>query len=241
MQDMIARHDNIILQFSGGKDSLACLHLCRKWLDKITVAWVNTGDAFPESIQLMEKVREAVPHFVEIPSGQPLFVNRNGWPVDILPVRNTEYGNRVEAGHAQPMVGYPVCCNANIWQPMDWFVVQSGATLVIRGTKAADGKKSNLVHGQVIDGVQYAMPLWDMTDLDVLAIVKAGEFGVPDHYAYVNSSLDCMHCTAYLSENAGKLKFMRAHHPELAAEMVARLGIIRAAVKAELAYIEGAV
>jgi 3'-phosphoadenosine 5'-phosphosulfate sulfotransferase (PAPS reductase)/FAD synthetase len=58
----IERHKpgKAVLQFSGGKDSLACLLLLRPWWDRLTVMWVNTGAAFPETLELMEAVRSRV-------------------------------------------------------------------------------------------------------------------------------------------------------------------------------------
>jgi phosphoadenosine phosphosulfate reductase len=61
MADVIARHERIVLQFSGGKDSLASLQMVRDHWAKITVAWVNSGDVFPETIELMDTVRARVP------------------------------------------------------------------------------------------------------------------------------------------------------------------------------------
>ena len=56
MREYLDRHDKIALQFSGGKDSLAVLYLCKEWWNKITVVWLNTGSAFPETIAQMEGI-----------------------------------------------------------------------------------------------------------------------------------------------------------------------------------------
>ena len=53
------RHKKAVLSFSGGKDSLACLHLCRPYRDKLTVAWVNTGAAFPHIVEFVRKAVKA--------------------------------------------------------------------------------------------------------------------------------------------------------------------------------------
>ena len=65
-------HERIALQVSGGRDSLACFYLLKDagLLDKVTVYWVNTGDAFPETIEIMDLVRDMTPHFVEISGNQ---------------------------------------------------------------------------------------------------------------------------------------------------------------------------
>lgn len=237
MQDILARHKLAVLQFSGGKDSLACLELCRPFLDKIIVAWMNTGDAFPETIALMESVRNDVPHFLEVNSDQPAQIAAMGWPVDILPVESTPYG-RLISGDARPiMQGYPLCCGTNLWKPLDDITKRSGARLIIRGTKESDGRKHPMKSGDVVDGVEYLFPVWNWSDAKVSAFLADK---LPAHYRTLNTSLDCQHCTAYLNENQNKLAYMREHHPELACEVSRRLKIITDAVRSELAHLEGA-
>jgi len=58
--------NKIYLSFSGGKDSIACLHLVKDYLDKVVVVWVNTGANFPEIEQMMREVKSIVTHFHEI-------------------------------------------------------------------------------------------------------------------------------------------------------------------------------
>lgn len=240
MRDILARHELAILQFSGGKDSLACLEICKPYLDKIIVAWVNTGDAFPETLEQMESVRASVPHFLEVKSDQPAQVAQNGWPVDVLPVQNTPYGRMVLGDDRPIMQGYPLCCGTNLWLPMQKAVADTGATLVIRGTKACDGRKSPQKPGDVLDGVEIAMPVWDWSDGEVFAFLAERSVQLPKHYSFIGTSLDCQHCTAYLNENARKLDYMREHHPRLACEVSRRLSIITESVRAELAHLEGA-
>ena len=40
--DIFARHERVFLSFSGGKDSLAILHLCEPYRDRLSLVWVNT-------------------------------------------------------------------------------------------------------------------------------------------------------------------------------------------------------
>jgi tRNA(Ile)-lysidine synthase TilS/MesJ len=44
------------LAFSGGKDSLACWYLC-KHLNPV-VLWVNTGKGYPETLEIVNEIRE---------------------------------------------------------------------------------------------------------------------------------------------------------------------------------------
>ena len=49
--ELMDRHDIVVLQFSGGKDSTACLHLLEPWWDKVHVVWVNPGAPYPEMLE----------------------------------------------------------------------------------------------------------------------------------------------------------------------------------------------
>ena len=71
-----------ILEFSGGKDSIACLMLLKDELHDITVLWADSGDAFPETVEQMEKVREMCPNFQIAKGNQPELIKENGYPAD---------------------------------------------------------------------------------------------------------------------------------------------------------------
>jgi phosphoadenosine phosphosulfate reductase len=47
------------LQFSGGKDSLACLHLYREQWPDLLVMWLNTGAVYPEMMDYMDGWRSS--------------------------------------------------------------------------------------------------------------------------------------------------------------------------------------
>ncbi len=47
---MMEGHERIALECSGGRDSLALVHLLRPELDRITVFWLNTGAAIPQTV-----------------------------------------------------------------------------------------------------------------------------------------------------------------------------------------------
>jgi 3'-phosphoadenosine 5'-phosphosulfate sulfotransferase (PAPS reductase)/FAD synthetase len=235
------RHKRALLAFSGGKDSLACLHLLSDYWNRITVAWVDTGDAFPETLAQMEGVARIVPDFVRIPSDQPAQIARAGWPVEVVPVDRTEYGRLVGGHHKQLFQPYVTCCAENIWAPMHQAVQQLGATLVIRGTKKSDKRRAPVESGSVIDGVEYFNPLEDWTDADVVGYLSEVKISLPPNYDDMNTSLDCRMCTAYLHENAGKVRYMRRRHPEHAEELGRRITEIRDVLREELRHVEGCI
>ena len=133
---------NIALHFSGGKDSLACLHLYKDFWHKMYVIWVNTGAVYPEMQAYMDGWKEKLPHFVEVKSNQPKDIEANGWPVDVLPVNNTALGLLV-TGKSGPMLQpYLSCCANNIWLPLHETTKKLGVKKVIKGQRLEDGRKS---------------------------------------------------------------------------------------------------
>lgn len=236
-ETILERHGRCVLQFSGGKDSLACLYLLQPWWGKITVAWVNTGDAFPETVEQMAAIRAMVPNFLEIASNQPANVAEWGWPVEALPMTRTPFGRLLD-GHPHPLMQpYFNCCNVNIWTPLQQAMVDLNATLLIRGTRLADQRKTSVRSGTVMEGMEFLHPIEDWSSRQVKDFLGDR---LPAHYRETDTSLDCMHCTAFLYENVGKMRYMAAKHPAVYDEVRRRLIDIRDATAAELAYIDGA-
>jgi phosphoadenosine phosphosulfate reductase len=234
---MINGHKNVMLQFSGGKDSLACLWLLEKQWADILVAWVNTGDAFPETIAQMQAIRALVPNFLEIKSDQPAQIARAGYPVDLLPVWDTEFGRSLDDSRVNRYQPPFSCCGDNIWTPMLKAVREHGITLIIRGQRNAETKKAPVRNGDTEQGLQYWFPIEKWTDAEVVAFL--GE-RIPPHYQYLNTSLDCKHCTAYLSENRNKLAYARKVCADVADEVERRLRKIHADCAAELSAVRAA-
>lgn len=201
-----------VLQFSGGKDSLACLYLLEPRWSEITVAWVNTGAAFPETLEQMERIRALVPHFHEIRSRQS--IETEGYPVDVLPISSTSLGQQVEGAKDHRFQSRYACCAAALWIPMQQAMRELGATIIIRGEKRADHMRGGLLDGQVVEGIEYQFPLIDWTDAEVLAYLKERGIALPKNYELMSTSLDCWNCTAYLAQNVQKFTYLREHHPE---------------------------
>ena len=77
---VLENHKNIVLMFSGGKDSVALFYLMKEHLDKMTVLWVNTGDLFPENEEIVRKFQKQIPNFLEVKSDALNFIEANGLP-----------------------------------------------------------------------------------------------------------------------------------------------------------------
>ena len=83
-------HQRAVLAFSGGKDSLVCLDLCRDYRDKLTVVWVNTGAAFPHMVEFVRKAAEGY-SLIELHSDQAAWHAQHGLPAEIVPGANSAW------------------------------------------------------------------------------------------------------------------------------------------------------
>lgn len=239
MRDIIARHEVIALQFSGGKDSLACLYLLEEFWQKLHVVWGNTGDAFPETLALIAEVRALVPHFIEVKSDVRAQQEKYGYPCDVLPVRNHPTVAMIIHPHERPKLqSCFACCRDNLWEPMQQQMERMRATLIIRGQRTYEVQHSPVRSGDVINGVEYLFPIEDWSSERVREYLGAR---LPEHYSYMDTGLDCQHCTAHLFENIGKRRFTRERHPELHAELTRRLEVIAGEVEHEHAILREAI
>lgn len=231
------RHEKVVLQFSGGKDSIACLLLLREHLHRITVLWMNTGETLPEHAAQMERVKVICPHFVEVRSDLAKSIEENGYPVDVLPVRNDRNIQFLTNQQRVPLQSFMACCIQNLMQPMHEATLNAGATLIIRGQKRADEHKSPVQSGHVVGGVEYWFPVEDWTDAEILDFIEGSDL-LPEHFERGHTSLDCWSCTAYLGEHAWRQRYLERHHPEKADEVRRRVMLIREEVMADLKHME---
>ena len=193
---VVDRHERIVLQCSGGRDSMSTLYLMRPWWDRLTVFWCNTGAQYDETIAVMAKVREMVPHFVEVTTDQPASRGRNGHPSAVVPGAHTGGGKILSGELGITIRSTWECCSENIWTPLHTATIEFGATLVIRGQRDDDRYRAPLRSGDVIDGIEYLLPVqeWTRAQCDAYLAAEAS-FDVPAHYSLDHSSLDCWSCT----------------------------------------------
>lgn len=228
-----------ILQFSGGKDSLACLLLYWDQLDNITVMWGSSGDSFPETIAQMEKVKKTVPHFIEVKGNQPEVIQQLGYPVDVLPLRNyPAYQSMIQQDRLK-LNGFIECCYSSFLKKCQDKCAELGATEIIRGQKRCDAQKSAIKNGDVVDGILYTMPIEEWTDAEVMDYVKDSPY-LSEHYRSTDgrTGLDCLHCTAHLFENTWKMKYLETHHSAVAEEVKRRLRLIKREIDSDMQYME---
>lgn len=237
MNNPFDRHQKAILFFSGGKDSLTCLHLLRAYWDRILVVWANPGEALPEMREQMDAVRQMVPHFLELTSDLDADIGRNGYPVDIMPAQNSLLRAMIEGQPTTLMRPWQACCMNNLWEPMRALMerlLPQGYTLTIRGQKNADPKTPGTRSGDKFGDMELWYPIEDWSEQQVFDYLNENGIALPGHYEFFNASLDCWSCTAHNGEHVGKLRYMNFKHPEKGAELRRRLIVIREAVMVEV-------
>lgn len=199
------------LQFSGGKDSLACLYLLRDQLDRITVYWLNAGDGCPETLAVIDQVRAWIPHFVEVRSDVRAWRAEHGMPVDLVPASAHLLG--VAYGMAEQRLSNRFdCCAANLMRPMHERMLADGVDAVIRGTKLSD--TGTLPAEGLTPFYEIVLPLRGWTHEQVFAYLR--EVGAPlnpiyEHFKGI-SAPECFGCTAWWDD--GKAAYLRARHPQ---------------------------
>lgn len=228
MRDIIARHERIGLQLSGGRDSIACLYLMRPYLDRITVYWVNTGAAYPETHSIIRQLRAMCQNFVEIDGNQPGVIQTFGLPSDVVPASHTPVGLIGSGSDGVLIQDRYSCCARTIMFPLHNRMVQDGVTLIIRGQKAADRLKSPIQSGQVEDGIEYLFPIDGWSQKDVMAYLEQEGAPVARFYELLNGTPDCMTCSAWWEEGAAK--YLKRYHYPAYQEVQRRLDIINQAV-----------
>lgn len=226
------------LFFSGGKDSLACLHMYRGDPDVIVVH-VDTGSSFPHMGEFVRNTVEAL--------GMRLYVARpettceqwqaeTGFPSDVVPWKYTP-----EMAWTVPGIGptrvIPVltCCHRNIWKPGQDAVKALGVDTVIRGSKACD-HKVGVEDGYIEDGVTYLSPLWNWSENEVLSYLDGVGAVLPPQYANGGDSLDCWNCTAHMDIGGpARFAYLKAHYPDLYKIAKSNLTAVRGAISEALA------
>ena|SRR4249920_277111 len=228
------RHRKVALSLSGGKDSLACLYLLRPFWERLTVYWLNSGDAFPETHEMMARIRAMVPSFKELQGRQPEVIAKDGWPSDIVPYRYTTFSNAAHGPTPFKVQHRYECCVRSMMLPMYEQMMADGATCIIRGKRHDEDDKTGLMSGYVdLNGIELQFPIFDWTSAQVHEYLKAQGVELPMFYKYGGDhSVDCMHCTAYWEDGHGP--YLKAEHPVLFEEWNRRMKLITGAVNEAL-------
>lgn len=233
LDDVFDRHEKVALMYSGGKDSLACLYLAKKYLDRVYVVWVDTQANFPE----IEAAMAALPlkNCIRVVSDQPASIKANGYPVDVVPVDYTMHGQMYSnTKHPILLRDYMKCCAENIWAPAQKALKELAVTAVIRGQRSDESHGAPIKSGDIENGVEHILPLEDWSQQDVLDFLKEEGVDVSGRLGMAHSSLDCWNCTAYCNHSKERMDYIKANHPEKYIQVVALLKQIDNAVTEQM-------
>jgi 3'-phosphoadenosine 5'-phosphosulfate sulfotransferase (PAPS reductase)/FAD synthetase len=235
LSNWLAQHKRAALQFSGGKDSLAVLHLLKPHWDRLIVLWGNPGGEFPETVEQMARVKAQVAEFHEVRGNSE---KETAYPVDVLPVRCTPAGIAVEPDAKQPPLQSRFdCCFRNFWLPMSQKVKELGITLLIRGQRRQEFLRAPIVEGsRDPSGAEIVLPIDDWTTGDVFAYLHEENVELPPFYRYMKAGPKCMTCTAWLKDQKGKDVYLKKYHPEVHKEYQRRMRVVREQIQLENRY-----
>ncbi len=227
MVDHLSNHENIALQFSGGKDSLAVAYLLRPYWDRITLYHVDAGDLLPEIREVVETIEKIVPRFVRIETDSNAWMDKHGSPSDLVPTSCTPSGVMIGMSEKR-LVDRHDCCACNVMMPMHDRAIADGCTLVIRGTKRADFKRMPAENGPTGLGYDLWLPLLEWSHDDVFSYLKSLDLPLCRVYEHRVNAPECATCPAWWSE--GRAEYLGKYHPALAAEYHRKLAVVSAEV-----------
>lgn len=212
IESAFARHQKIAFQFSGGRDSTAALYKLRPYWPRMTIYHLDTGDQFPETMEVVRQVEQDVGPMVRIQSDVAAVRREFGLPSDLVPVDNTDIGQLV-SGRLTRLQSRYECCARTLMLPMHARVVGDGNTLIIRGQRDDEYAKPPLRSGGRQDGLEVLYPIQDWTGDQVSTYLKENNLPIAPFYERgARRAPECMGCTAWWDE--GRAKYLRSYHPE---------------------------
>jgi len=232
----------MIIYFSGGKDSLAVLHMFKDDPDLECVFFGDTGDTYPHMMEFIIdtcKKFKAPLEIITAKMGQEEYHKQYGYPSDMIPVVRSPEGKAVRKQNGeQKLQSFVQCCSNMCWLPMQERAL--GKT-VYRGIKKCD-EHDTVTNGYFdkASGIQYINPIWDWTDDMVFDYLKKNNVEVARHYKQVNVSLDCIHCTAFTHSPSAvdRLKWTKENYPSYWPEIKRRFAVVNKAIKEEAKLID---
>jgi phosphoadenosine phosphosulfate reductase len=221
------RHGRGALHFSGGKDSLALVHLLRPHWHRLTLYHVDTGDLLPEVREIVDMVEAMVPDFRRIETDARAWTEAVGLPSDLVPTTSTPMGLSIGASKRRIVDRFD-CCAVNLMVPMHHCMIEDGVPLVIRGTKRVDLARLPHEGGQSGMGYELWLPLLDWSHEDVFTYLRRVGAPICRVYEHKVNAPECATCPAWWSE--GRAEYLKKHHPDLFEVYRAKLAAVAAEV-----------
>jgi len=232
----------MIIYFSGGKDSLAVLHLHKDDPALESVYFADTGDVYHHVMEFVISTCKKfnVPlEIVKPRMGQEEYHKRYGLPSDMIPIVRTPENFMFRGSNGEQKIqSYHQCCSNMAWLPMQ---EKAQGKTVYRGIKKADEHESVGNHGfDRASGITYVNPIWDWTDEDVFEYLEKNNVEPARHYKQVNTSMDCVGCTAFTHSPSAvdRLRWTKENYPSRWPEIKRRFAVVNKAIKEEAKLID---
>lgn len=209
--DVLMRHERIAFQFSGGKDSTAALFMLREFWPRMSVYWLNSGDAFPETAAFVHDIGAMFERFIEVPGRVAEAVAGFGIPADVIPDGCSEEAWALKINTGPLLQDRAMCCARSKIVPMHQRMIDDGITLIVRGQRADDQYKGPHASGDVVDGVELYYPIEHWSDSEVMAWLVSHDILPPLYSEGIQRSGDCMRCSAWLGDR--RAEYLAKNHP----------------------------
>jgi phosphoadenosine phosphosulfate reductase len=233
----------MIIYFSGGKDSLAVLHMFKDDPDLECVYFGDTGDIYPHMMKFVIDTCKKfnVPlEIIKAKMSQEKYHAEFGYPSDMVPVvRSPDAKSTMKNNGAQRLQSFMQCCANMCWLPMQ---ERSLGKVVYRGIKKCDEHGTDVENGYTnpVSGIQYINPIYNWTDDMVFEYLKKNNVELARHYKQINVSMDCVHCTAFTHSptTVDRLRWTKENYPSYWPEIQNRFKKVKEAIDAEAKIID---
>lgn len=236
IKSAFARHDRIGFQFSGGRDSTAALYLLRDYWPRMTIYHLDTGDQFPETVEVVRAVESETGPMVKIVTDVKGSREEFGTPSDLVPVDNSPIG-RMLSGRPLKIVSRFECCARNLMLPMHKRLIDDGITLLIRGQRDDEYTRPPMRSGDVESGLEVLYPIQSWTGQQVSEYLQAGSHPLAPFYERgARRAPECMGCTAWWDE--GRADYMKQYHPQAHSVYIRKMEEIRSEIGRQLSMLD---
>lgn len=233
MNEVLARHQKIGFQFSGGRDSLAALYALRDYWSDITVYHLDAGERFPETVAVVDRVSREVPNFVYIKGDLEKTERERGYPTDLLPARSNTILGKMHYGSKLSLIDRYECCYWSVMKPMHDRMIKDGVTLIIRGQRDSDYATPPLRSGSVENGIECYYPIQGWSDDQVLEYLNSiGVEPTPFYAEGLDTTPECMTCSGWWED--GRAKYLAKHHPEAHHKYIHKITLIKKEIDSHL-------
>lgn len=235
LADIFDRHERVFLGFSGGKDSLALLHLCEPWRERVTLLWSNTGYMAGHMAAFVRGFGDRW-RLVEVSPERDMLADweEHGTPVDVVAIEHLE-GLDWRTPRVRP---WPLCCAVNRTGPLAAYLARFGEPCAfLNGQRRSDrGTTPERMAGIMSPNVETVMLLWAWSTSDVLTYLAAQAIPLPPHHDVFQGSMECAICPADIKP--GRLRVLDRFEPHAAAFVRATARVSLGLVAAKTREIE---